>query len=83
MNDEQSQLSRLMTGGDQALADAMAQYAPRLLHTIELRMAPRLSGRVDAADVLQEAYLESHKRLAGACSSRAVFIWRTWGPSRL
>lgn len=77
MDDEQSQFSRLMTGGDQALADAMAQYAPRLLHTIELRMAPRLSGRVDAADVLQEAYLESHKRLARYLSdpSVPVFVW--------
>jgi RNA polymerase sigma-70 factor (ECF subfamily) len=77
MTDESSQIARLTSHGDQALADAMAEYAPRLHHAVELRVDPRVVGRVDAADVLQEAFLEARKRLPRYLSdpSVPVFVW--------
>jgi RNA polymerase sigma-70 factor, ECF subfamily len=77
MIDDSSQLARLVDQGDQALADAIARYAPRLQQTIELRLDPRLSGRVDAADVLQEAFLEAQKRLPRYLAEPKVplFVW--------
>jgi RNA polymerase sigma-70 factor (ECF subfamily) len=77
MTDEPTLLARLRTGGDQALADAMAEHAARLRQIVELRVDPRLSGRLDAGDVLQEAFLEARKRLARflAEPSVPVFVW--------
>ena len=41
----------------------------RLLRVIQLRLDPRLRGRVDAADVLQEAWIEARDRLADYAAS--------------
>ena len=45
------------------LGDLFDRHRDRLRRMIELRMDPRLRGRVDASDVLQEAYLEISSRL--------------------
>ena len=51
-------LARRLEGGDtQALADAFALHRPRLRCLVRFRLASRLRGRIDADDVLQEAYL--------------------------
>ena len=49
----------------------------RLERIVDLRLDPRLAGRVDAADVLQEAFLEAQKRLARYLDDRSVpvFVW--------
>jgi RNA polymerase sigma-70 factor (ECF subfamily) len=77
MTDDQAMIARLRVGGDQALADAMAEHAPRLRQIVELRVDPRLSGRLDPADVLQEAFLEARKRLGRYLdgSRVPVFVW--------
>lgn len=77
MTDEQSRIAQLRNKGDQALADAMAEHSVRLRQIVELRLDPRLSGRLDAADVLQEAFLEARKRLPRYLddSSVPVFVW--------
>jgi RNA polymerase sigma-70 factor, ECF subfamily len=74
---DQTQVTRLLDGGDQALADVMAEHSSRLRRIVELRVDPRLSGRVDVADVLQEAFLEARKRLPRylAEPSMPVFLW--------
>jgi RNA polymerase sigma-70 factor (ECF subfamily) len=60
---EHDDLLQRARGGDaQALADLFAHYRERLKRMIRLRLDRRLSGRVDASDVLQEAYLEVHRR---------------------
>jgi RNA polymerase sigma-70 factor, ECF subfamily len=76
-DDDQTQLTRLRSGGDQALADVLAEHASRLRQIVELRVDPRLSGRVDAADVLQEAFLEARKRLQRYLDEPGVpvFVW--------
>lgn len=76
MSDEPTQIARLR-GGDQALADVLAEHTPRLRQIVELRLDPRLLGRVDAADVLQEAFLEARKRLPRYLDEQGVpvFLW--------
>jgi RNA polymerase sigma-70 factor (ECF subfamily) len=51
-------ISRLRAGDRQALGDLFHCYRERLGRMVELRMDPRLRTRLDASDVLQEAYLE-------------------------
>ena len=77
MTDEPSQIARFRSGGDRALAEAMTEYAPRLQQTVKLRLDPRLSRRVDVADVLQEAFLEARKRLPRYLQDPSVplFVW--------
>lgn len=72
-----SSITRLREAGPQALAEALSLYAERLERIIDLRLDPRLSGRVDASDVLQEAYLEACKRLPRYLAEPrvSVFVW--------
>jgi RNA polymerase sigma-70 factor (ECF subfamily) len=51
-------IERLRAGDRDALADLFESYRDRLRRMVELRMDPRLRARLDASDVLQEAYLE-------------------------
>jgi len=77
MDQDDSQIERLRESGEQALAETIASYNDRLLRIIDLRLDPRLAGRVDAADVLQDAFLESRKRLPRFLSEPRVpvFVW--------
>ena len=51
-------IDRLRAGERQALAELFHSYRERLRRMVELRMDPRLRTRLDASDVLQEAYLD-------------------------
>jgi hypothetical protein len=54
-------------GGDcGALAELFQRYRARLEQMVLLRMDRRLRGRLDPADVLQEAYLDVADRPGGA-----------------
>lgn len=77
MMDEDPEIVQLGHAGEQALADALAFHTPRLLRIVELRIDPRLAGRVDAADVLQETFLEARKRLDRYVEDPrvGVFVW--------
>lgn len=71
-------LLRSATAGDQqALATLFAHYSERLKRMIRLRLDRRLNGRVDASDVMQEAYLEIHKRFPEYVQGSTVpfFLW--------
>jgi RNA polymerase sigma-70 factor (ECF subfamily) len=48
----------LRAGDRDALATLFEQYRDRLRRMVELRLDPRLRGRLDASDVLQEAFLD-------------------------
>lgn len=81
MTDETSEiddlLQRAAQGDEQALADLFAQYRPRLKRMIKLRMDRRLQGRVDASDVLQEAYIDLAKKFPEYAKSSDIpfFLW--------
>src|SRR5262245_22647284 len=64
--------------GDAAQFGAkLEQYRPRLRRMIALRLDPRLHGRVDPSDVIQETYLEASARLAEYLRGPTMpfFLW--------
>ncbi len=67
----------LRLGGQQSLADLFSKYRSRLERMVEFRLDPRLLGRVDPADVVQEAYLEVARRIDVflAAPSVTLFVW--------
>jgi RNA polymerase sigma-70 factor (ECF subfamily) len=74
---EYSQIAQLRKHGERALADAISSYSDRLLRIVDLRLDPRLCGRVDAVDIVQEVFLEARKRLPRFLgdASVPVFVW--------
>ena len=55
-------LARLKNGDQAALAELFSQYQAALRRMIDIRLDPRLNGRVSASDVLQETYLDALQR---------------------
>jgi RNA polymerase sigma-70 factor (ECF subfamily) len=75
---EVDDLLRRAGGGDQeALAAIFSLYRDRLEQTVRLRMDRRLQGRIDPADVLQEAFLEAMRRVQTFASrpTTTVYLW--------
>jgi RNA polymerase sigma-70 factor (ECF subfamily) len=68
---------RLLGGDEEALAALFSQHRERLWRMVNFRMDRRLAGRVDADDVLQEAYLAAAGRLKhyAADPSWSPFVW--------
>jgi RNA polymerase sigma-70 factor, ECF subfamily len=58
-------LKRAEEGDPDAPGELFAQHRDRLRRMVELRLDWRLCGRLDASDVLQEAYLEFARSLVG------------------
>jgi RNA polymerase sigma-70 factor (ECF subfamily) len=75
--DLEEQLQRLAAGDKEALADLFARYRDRLRRMVKLRLDRRLQGRVDASDILQEAYLDVASRASeyAANPSMPFFLW--------
>lgn len=70
-------LDRLRSGDTEALAELFAFHRDRLWRMVTFRLDRRLLGRVDADDVLQEAYLNAAQRVEHYFdeSSNSFFIW--------
>jgi RNA polymerase sigma-70 factor (ECF subfamily) len=60
---EEELLDRLRRGDQQALAELFAGHRARLRRMVGWRLDPRLNGRLDPSDVLQEVYLDAARRL--------------------
>jgi RNA polymerase sigma-70 factor (ECF subfamily) len=81
MTDTPSETERLLglaAAGDQAAwAALLTPHEPKLRRVIAFRLDQRLQGRVDAADVLQETYLEAWEHLADYRRQPPVpfFLW--------
>jgi len=75
--DEQSELADLKAGGEAAFARLFARYEDRLGKVVRFRLDQRLWGRVDPADILQETYLATSRRLADYLRNPKVpvFVW--------
>lgn len=76
--DEHAELVGRIIGGDrEALGELFAIYRPRLWRMVTFRLHPSLQGRIDADDVLQDAWLRAVDRIghfyqdAGSSS----FLW--------
>src|SRR6185312_798633 len=75
---ETEALIRRVEGGDEgALSELFVRYRDRLRRMVKLRLDRRLQGRLDASDVLQEAYLDVARRAGEyrANPTMPVFLW--------
>lgn len=70
-------LRRAADGDRDALGELLQRDRERLRRAVALRLDPRLAGRVDPSDVLQEAHLEAATRLAEYLRDPALpfFLW--------
>jgi len=70
-------LRRVKEGDQQALADLFSLHRDRLWRIVNFRLDSRLLGRVDADDILQEAYLAAAQRIEHYLddSTQTFFIW--------
>jgi RNA polymerase sigma-70 factor (ECF subfamily) len=70
-------LRQAADGDDAALTALFSQFRQRLKRMVRLRLNPRLRGRLDASDVVQEAYLEVSRRLGEYVQDPRVpfFLW--------
>lgn len=68
---------RIVRGDGAALAELFALYRPRLWRMVNFRLHPQLQGRIDADDVLQEAWLKAVDRIGYFLrdASHSSFIW--------
>ena len=59
------------------LVDVFQQNRERLRQLIRLRLHPRLQGRLDESDVVQDAFLDANRRFAEYTANPAVslFLW--------
>jgi RNA polymerase sigma-70 factor (ECF subfamily) len=72
------QIVERMRGGDpRALGDLFAAHRARLRRTVELRMDWRLQSRLDASDVLQDAFLDATARVEKYLAEAKLppFLW--------
>lgn len=87
MSDEGSRAAELpalveqaVRGDDQAWQRLMSDHWPRLRRMVALRMDPRLQGRIDPSDVVQESYIDAARRLPEYVKNPAMpfFVWLRW-----
>ena len=77
LSDSTELIARVKQGDASALAECFSLHRQRLWRMVHFRMDPRLHGRVDADDVLQEGYLAAAARVEHfrEDSSTSLFIW--------
>lgn len=74
MSDE---LEQLKSGNPEVIAEVFSKYREKLQRMVRFRLDRRLYGRVDTADVLQEVWLETSRRIEDYTSNPSVpfFVW--------
>jgi RNA polymerase sigma-70 factor (ECF subfamily) len=78
---ETSDLLRRAGQGDvQALGQLLGMHGKRLRRMVRLRLDPRLQGRIDPSDVIQETYLEAAQRLAEYLRDPSMPLFFLWLP---
>src|SRR5687767_2354366 len=75
-----SLLARAAGGDVDAWGALLARHQERLAGVVSFRLDPRLRGRVDAADVMQEAFIAATTRRAEffGQSAQPLFLWLRW-----
>jgi RNA polymerase sigma-70 factor (ECF subfamily) len=70
-------VARAAAGDRGAVVELLERYRGRLRRMVALRLDPRLQGRVDASDVIQEGYLDAIRRLEEYIRDPSVpfYIW--------
>lgn len=75
-----SLFSRAAGGDKEAWGALLALHQERLQSVVTFRLDPRLRGRVDAADVMQEAFISATERRTEFFqqSAQPLFLWLRW-----
>ncbi len=75
--DDRDLINRVIDGDQDALAQLFSENRDRLWRMISFRLDPRLHGRIDADDILQEAWLATVQRIDHflADATRSIFVW--------
>src|SRR4051812_17737349 len=70
-------LRELNISGDGSLGGLSLRHRQRLRRLVELRLDPRLRGRLDPSDVVQEAFVEASERFEAYQRDPAMpaFLW--------
>lgn len=70
-------IDRVRRGDSEAQAELFSRFRDRLRQMIRLRLDPRLQGRLDASDVIQDAYLDYSRRFTEYTANPEVpfYIW--------
>ena len=77
-NDTDWLIARARAGEATALNELFARHRDRLQRMVQMRLDWRLQGRIDASDVIQDAYLEAARRLPEYLREAApmpLFLW--------
>ena len=76
--DANEELVRKLRAGDKnILAELFSCYRAQLRTMIDLRLDPRLNGRVSSSDILQETYLDALKRVEHFVQNQEMpfYLW--------
>jgi RNA polymerase sigma-70 factor (ECF subfamily) len=70
-------IERATAGEEGALAELFERYRARLRQMVRLRLDPRLQGRVDPSDVIQDAYVDLTRKIRepGLRRELPFFLW--------
>src|SRR5262249_4978384 len=70
-------LKRAQAADKGALTELFTRHRARLRRMVEMRLDGRLQARIDASDVIQDAYLEVSQRLNEYLNNPTVpfFLW--------
>ena len=73
-------LARAADGDADAWGRLLARHQERLTGVVTFRLDPRLRGRIDAADVMQEAFISATARRTEffAQTTQPLFLWLRW-----
>lgn len=76
-DDTEELLRRAADGDRQSLDELLGRHRARLRRMAALRLDPRVRGRIDASDVVQEATMEAYRRLGEYLEQRKLpfFLW--------
>jgi RNA polymerase sigma-70 factor, ECF subfamily len=76
-DDDESLTSRIHAGDHCALGEFFDRHGERLRRMVRLRLDRRLQGRIDAEDVVQEAFVDAASRLSEYAANRSMppFLW--------
>ncbi len=76
-NETDRMIDRARAGDPAAWNDVFARHRERLRRMVQMRLDYRLHGRIDASDVIQDAYLEASRRMDNYLREPGmpVFLW--------
>jgi RNA polymerase sigma-70 factor (ECF subfamily) len=73
---EDALLQQLAAGEESALGGLFALHRDRLWRMVSFRLDPRLTGRIDADDILQEAYVDAARRISSyEHDGQSFYVW--------